>query len=208
LNLESSSLHALIDAVLNGNKDAYARIVGAHQDMLMAYAAFRIPDGDLVDEVVHQTFIRAYEQLELFQRDKDFGQWLRTICKYMIMAELKKFTADTYNKRNYGEHIRSLLAQNAMEEEDTDDGDTARMLGECMKSLPERSRMMLDLRYGEKLPASEISSRFEQSVGWVATTLFRVRGELRRCIEQRMKATRILQLRSSKTAILPVSQRE
>lgn len=190
-SLDPAALHALIDAVLGGNKEAYAGIVGAYQDMLLSYAAFRMPDSDLVDEVVHETFIRAYEQLEDFQRDKDFGHWLRVICKYMMMAEFKRFSSENHNKRNYGDHIRVLLSQNAVEEQDVDEGDTYSLLSSCLQSLPEKSRSMLEMKYQKKLPASAISTHFGQSVGWVATTLFRVRSELRRCVEQRMKATRI-----------------
>ncbi len=138
------NLSAAIDRVLGGDKDAYAEIVADHQDMLLSFAAFRVPDGDLADEVVHQTFIRAYEQLEQFQRAKDFGQWLRTICKYMIMAELKKCSSDSYNRKNYGEHIRGVLAQSAVEcFDEKDESDTASILGACMKNLPERSQSIL-----------------------------------------------------------------
>lgn len=190
---DPDSLHAAIDRVLSGDKDAYALIVSDYQDMLLAFAAFRVPDGDLADEVVHQTFIRAYEQLDQFQRAKDFGQWLRTICKYMIMAELKKFSSDANNRRNYGEHIRGVLAQSAVESFDYEgeDSNTESLLDACMKSLPERSKTILHMKYEQKLPASEISAKFGQSEGWVATTLFRLRSELKRCIEQRTKAANV-----------------
>ncbi len=192
MNSEADALNAAIKRVLAGEKDAYAEIVGMHQDMLLAFAAFRVADGDTADEVVHQTFIRAYEQLDQFQRDKDFGLWLRTICKYMIMAELKKCTSDTTNRKNYGDHIRAVLAQASADAFDDDEvSDTAKILDACMRVLPERSRAILNMRYQEKLPASEIGARFGQGEGWVATTLFRLRGELKRCIEQRMKATNV-----------------
>ena len=83
------NLQATLRRVLAGDREAYSAIVSAHQDMLVAYAAFRLPDAALVDEVVQQTFIRAYEQLAEFQVDKDFGVWLRAICRFMILAELK-----------------------------------------------------------------------------------------------------------------------
>ena len=186
---EPETLNQAIERVLSGDKEAYAEIVAAHQDMLLAFAAFRVADGDMADEVVHQTFIRAYEQLDRFQREKDFGQWLRTICKYMIMAELKKCSSDSYNRRNYGDHIRAVLAQTSEDCVENEGGsDTAKLLDACMKNLPERSQAILQMRYEQKLPASEISAEFGQSEGWVATTLFRLRSELKRCIEQRMKA--------------------
>ncbi len=186
---EIETLNQAIERVLSGDKEAFAEIVAAHQDMLLAFAAFRVADGDMADEVVHQTFIRAYEQLDRFQREKDFGQWLRTICKYMIMAELKKCSSDSYNRRNYGDHIRAVLAQTSEDCVENEGGsDTAKLLDACMKNLPERSQAILQMRYEQKLPASEISAEFGQSEGWVATTLFRLRSELKRCIEQRMKA--------------------
>jgi len=122
--------------VLSGDRDAYSEIVAEHQDMLLAYAAFRLPDAALVDEVVQQTFIRAFEQLRDFQTDKDFGVWLRSICRFMILAELKRATRDRQNKDNYQELMK----------------------------------------------VDEIASRLGQSATWVATTLFRVRETLRKCI--------------------------
>src|ERR1051326_9389249 len=66
-------LELSIKKVLSGDRDAYAAIVAEYQEMLLAYAAFRVPDRALVDEVVQQTFIRAYEQLADYKSDKDFG---------------------------------------------------------------------------------------------------------------------------------------
>jgi DNA-directed RNA polymerase specialized sigma24 family protein len=80
----------LIQQILAGDRDAYAELVDEHQSMLLAYAAYRVPDRDLAEEVTQQTFIRAYEQLADFRTDQDFGVWLRVICRYMILAELKK----------------------------------------------------------------------------------------------------------------------
>lgn len=73
-------LHETVRRVLAGEKEQYAAIVAKYQDMLLAYAAFRVPDGDLASEVVQQSFIRAYEQLGSFDPAKDFGACLRTIC--------------------------------------------------------------------------------------------------------------------------------
>ncbi|HLY73106.1 MAG TPA: sigma factor, partial [Planctomycetota bacterium] len=108
-------LEAILQRVLSGDRDAYSGIVAQYQEMLLAYAAFRVPDAGLVDEVVQQTFIRAFEQLRDFQVDKDFGVWLRSICRFMILAELKRASRDRTNKDNYQEHLRSELLGEALE---------------------------------------------------------------------------------------------
>ena len=169
--------------VLGGDRDAYSEIVAAHQDMLLAYAAFRVPDAALVDEVVQQTFIRAYEQLRDFQTDKDFGVWLRSICRFMILAELKRATRDRQNRDNYQEHLKVRLLGEALERgESMADEDVLRRLKSCLGRLQHTARSLVTLRYQELLKVDEIAARLGQSATWVATTLFRVRETLRKCI--------------------------
>jgi RNA polymerase sigma-70 factor len=180
-----ADFESILKRVLAGDRDAYGEIVAEHQDMLLAYAAFRLPDPALVDEVVQQTFIRAYEQLADFQAGKDFGVWLRTICRFMILAELKRATRDRQNRSGYTEELRDRLLGDALERADAGpDEDVLRRLKQCMGSLQETSRDLVRYRYEQVLKVEEIARKMDQSVAWVATTLFRVRAILRRCMGQ------------------------
>ena len=184
--------------VLSGDRDAYSEIVAEYQDMLLAYAAFRIPDAALVDEVVQQTFIRAYEQLRDFQTDKDFGVWLRSICRFMILAELKRASRDRQNKDNYQGHLKVRLLGEALERgESGADEDVLRRLKGCMGRLQQTARSLVTLRYQELLKVEEIAGRLGQSATWVATTLFRVRETLRKCIGEGSGLPSVAQPRSA-----------
>ena len=184
--------------VLSGDRDAYSEIVAEYQGMLLAYAAFRVPDAALVDEVVQQTFIRAYEQLKDFQTDKDFGIWLRSICRFMILAELKRATRDRQNKDNYQDHLKVRLLGEALERgESGADEDVLRRLKGCMGRLQQTARSLVTLRYQELLKVEEIATRLGQSATWVATTLFRVRETLRKCIGEGTGLPPVAQPRSA-----------
>ena len=175
--------------VLSGDRDAYSGLVADYQDMLLAYAAFRLPDAALVDEVVQQTFIRAYEQLKDFQTDKDFGVWLRSICRFMILAELKRSSRDRQNKENYQEHLKvTLLGEALARGESQADEDVLRRLHGCLSKLQQTARSLVTLRYQELMKVEEIAARLGQSATWVATTLFRVRESLRKCIGEGVNA--------------------
>lgn len=179
------SLRETIRKVLGGDREAYSEIVREHQDMLLAYAAFRVPDAALVDEVVQQTFIRAYEQLSDFQLDKDFGVWLRSICRYMILAELKRAARERENRVSYRERLELQLLSAALDRgEPGPDADLLARLKTCLEKLQDTSRALLRYRYEHLLRLHEIAGRVNQSAAWVATTLFRVRDALRKCIEQ------------------------
>jgi RNA polymerase sigma-70 factor (ECF subfamily) len=175
--------------VLAGDRNAYSGIVAEFQDMLLAYAAFRVPDAALADEVVQQTFIRAFEQLRDFQTDRDFGVWLRSICRFMILAELKRASRDRANRDNYQEHLRAELVGQALARGSSDIDDDLRLrLQGCLGQLQQTARSLVALRYQERLKVGEIAGRMGQSATWVATTLFRVREILRRCIGDGVKA--------------------
>jgi RNA polymerase sigma-70 factor (ECF subfamily) len=179
------SLSEAVRRVLAGDRDAYADIVREHQDMLLAYAAYRVPDGALVDEVVQQTFIRAYEQLGDYDPGKDFGNWLRAICRFMILAELKRATRDRANRLHYREVLRQQALDAALAAQlSAPDVDVGVRLRGCLGRLQDRSRALVHYRYEEGLKVEEIARRVGESASWVATTLFRVRDALRKCLEQ------------------------
>jgi RNA polymerase sigma-70 factor (ECF subfamily) len=178
-------LEEVLRRVRAGDREAYSEIVRAYQDMLLAYAAFRVPDPALVDEVVQQTFIRAYERLDEYRSGKDFGVWLRAICRFMILAELKRACRERENRREYRERLKLRLLEEALRRVDGGaEGDLRERLERCLDRLQETSRALLRYRYEQLLKIEEIARRLGQSAAWVATTLFRIREALRECLEQ------------------------
>jgi len=180
--MTKDALLALIRRIHDGERDAYAGIVTAHQGMLLAYAGFRLPDRDLADEVVQQTFIRAYEQIRDFRPDGDFGTWLRTICKFLILAELKRRSRE---QRNLG-NARDVLRQTLFEEGLRGDGeeDPLQRLQGCLDRLATPQRDLLAHRYRDGESVNELALRYKRKVTWVTTVLFRLRGLLRTCMER------------------------
>ncbi len=178
----SLDLHGAIRRVLEGDRDAYAAIVESHQDMLLAFAGYRLPDRDLADEAVQQTFIRAYEQLRDFRPDGDFGTWLRTICRFVILAEVKRRQRQQHNLESARSRLQRVLIDEAFRREGQDE--PLRRLAECMKRLPQDQRTLLDRRYRENASVNELALRYGRTVTWVTTVLFRVRGLLRKCMER------------------------
>jgi RNA polymerase sigma-70 factor (ECF subfamily) len=182
MNSESTTRQT-IERVLAGDRNAYADLIDQHFDMLTAFAAYRLPSRELVDEVVQQTLIRAFEQLAEFEPGGDFGVWLRVICKYMIMAELKRQVQANRNSEKHRDRIRARLAQAAIDTEDRVDDDVRTRLDRCLEHLDAESRRLLEARYQRAVPVLQIAEQFERTESWVKTNLFRVRQALRLCME-------------------------
>lgn len=178
----------LISQVLAGDREAYAAVVEAHQDMLVTYASFLVPDRDLAAELAHQTFIRAWERLATFDQQRDFAIWLRAICRSLAQGELTRRRRERHNLGNAREYLRQqvLIAAGDGLAGQTE-GDRLAALRRCLQDLDGLPRDLFEARYRDDHPVAEVARRLDRSVTWVTTTLSRLRLRLRDCVEQRLR---------------------
>jgi RNA polymerase sigma-70 factor (ECF subfamily) len=178
-------LSGLIDRILAGDRDAYEHIVNHYQEMLMAYTAFRVSDRSMVEEIVQQTFIKAFYQLANFRKGKDFGVWLRAIAHYVILGELKALERRQKNLRTYRDRLNHAVISGILEMSPEGPGsDVLARLAYCVAKLTEASRRLIDMKYTDGMSAKKMAEMLQRSRAWVATTLFRIRQEIRACIDR------------------------
>lgn len=175
----------LIARVLAGDREAYAAVVEAQQDMLVAYASYLAPDRETAEELAHRTFIRAWEQLADFDQERDLGIWLRAICRSLAQGELTRRRRERRNLGNAREFLRQQVL--AAEMPPAADGDRLEALRRCLEGLDGLPRQLLEARYRDDCAVAEAATRLDRSVTWVTTTLSRLRGRLRDCVEQRLR---------------------
>jgi RNA polymerase sigma-70 factor, ECF subfamily len=72
--------HSAIQAVLAGDKEAYAGLVVRHSGRLFR-VAFRITGNEAdAEDVVQEALLRGYQKLESFESRSDFGTWIYRIA--------------------------------------------------------------------------------------------------------------------------------
>lgn len=142
-----------------------------------------------VDDVAQEAFIVAYNRLDEFDQERDFGPWLRGIARNLVINERRK---SARRKRILSDNLTDVLlsSSSASDEEDRDLGDTAlakvTALRDCIGTLPEKSLGLLRSRYEEDLSAQDIAEEFHMKPPAVRKALERVRVALRKCMEERM----------------------
>ncbi len=70
----------LIDRCLNGETACFATLVRRYEPMVRTMIARLLPDSEDVDELAHETFLRAWEKLDRFERRCKFSTWLGQIA--------------------------------------------------------------------------------------------------------------------------------
>ena len=78
-----------IRRVLNGDVEAFAVVVNAHQRLIAADLARRLPAQD-VQEVAQDAFIRAFRSLPSYRREAPFRIWILRIARHAAMDFWRK----------------------------------------------------------------------------------------------------------------------
>lgn len=176
---------ALVVAAQGGDGEAFAELVVLHQARLRALVALSLPGRDEAHDLVQEAFIDAWKGLGSFDPTREFGPWLRTICR----NRLRQFLRDRLPRRRRELALvdEALAAGPPLEE---DEGE-ARLgaLRACLAALPEEHRRVLSLRFVEELAVQDIAAALAKSPNAVSMVILRLKAALARCIAQRLEPT-------------------
>lgn len=150
--------HSATDAELiarwqSGDQRAAASLVERHSGPLARFAA-SLGERDEVDELVQDTFVRAFQSLESFRADSSLRTWLFTILKRLMLdrrrAERRRRDTAELDERDAVTEYDAL---------DTLVGDEmARRVQDAVNGLTPLQREVFSLRVNEGLAYAEIAT--------------------------------------------------
>jgi RNA polymerase sigma-70 factor (ECF subfamily) len=163
-----------------GETDAFSELVSRYQEKLMRYGRKFLSEPEDAQDVVQETFIKAYENMQSFDASRRFSPWLYRIAHNEFVNALKKRasrpTIFTIDFDTLFPHLR------AEERSDSDalERDTRRMLDEHLSKLDPKYREPLILYYLEGMEYREISDILMIPVSTVGVRLARARAALKK----------------------------
>jgi RNA polymerase sigma-70 factor (ECF subfamily) len=174
---------ALILMVQRGDLQAFEPLVDQHLPHVRAFIALRTPAAHLVDELAHETFVYAFRNIHEFVAGSSFANWLRSIAWNLLRAEILRFSREQANHVRYAQARRVDLVHSNT---DLSGSREAEFLEQCVDQLPGTVRELLTLKYHGEHSSQEIAQRLKRSTAWVWTMLFRLRQQLKQCIESKL----------------------
>ncbi|MBX3172797.1 MAG: RNA polymerase sigma factor [Gemmatimonadaceae bacterium] len=149
--------HEATDAELiarwqSGDQRAAAVLVERHATPLARFAA-SLGVRDEVDELVQDTFVRAFQSLDSFRADSSLRTWLFTICKRLMLdrrrAERRRRDVVEVDERDAATEYDALDALVGDE--------MARRVQDAVNALTPLQREVFGLRVNEGLAYAEIA---------------------------------------------------
>jgi len=142
--------------------DAFSLIVRKYQERLYWHIRKIVISHDDTDDVLQNTFIKAFEALDRFREDASLFTWLYRIATNESLSHLKKKKKG--HSISFGENLNNL--ENKLESDAYCSGDEIQMkLQKAIIRLPEKQRIVFNMKYFDELKYEEISEILKTSVG-------------------------------------------
>ena len=174
---------ALARAAQANDHEAFAALLDAHLPHVRTFLALKAPVPQLVDELAHDTFVFAFRHLEEFQPGTSFRAWVRAIAWNLLRAEVQRYARE---QRNLDRLAAWQLAEWEITSSETASSAEAEHLHDCLAQLDDPLRELITLKYQDDHSTETIAARLKRSLVWVRVSLFRVRQQLRECIEAKL----------------------
>jgi len=178
----------IIQEIRNGQPRRFAVLVDRHRDRALTLAFRMVGSREVAEELVQDSFVRAYRSLDDFRGDARFATWFHRIVYNVCMTNVmrKREREVLMGPDAEGDLSGDLAAP--VEETDQlkllEDAELQDLLGRAIGRLPEKQRTAVTLFYVQDLTYEEIAGVMGQPIGSVKTHLFRGREALRRSVSR------------------------
>lgn len=170
---------ALVTAVLKKDRKATAEFVETYTDAVYSFVRRRLsPRFDLVDDMVQEVFIAAWESLNNFRGVSPLRAWLLGIARHKVEDHYRRLLQSALALEP-GE-MEGLEAPACDMEMIADRDHTERRAREVLETLPAPYSLVLKWRYWEKHSARQMAEATGRSEKAIERLLARAREHFRR----------------------------
>lgn len=173
----------LIERSLAGDNRAFEVLFDRYKDNIRELIRKRSRGGSDINDLLQETFIKAYLNLGKYDKSYTFGQWLYAIARNTFID----FTRRQETKNNLlsiDENIGHELSRNSPEDI-VIDKEKSEEIGRDIARLAPQYRRIIELRYYRELSYEEIAIELGIPLGTVKTNLYRAKEKLIKIIRDR-----------------------
>ncbi len=175
----------VVSRARTGDPDAFRLLVERHSQPIFRVAYRMTGNEHDADDVVQETFLRAYRQLDRFEERANFGTWVHRIA---INCALDLLRARGRMDRYYGGDPEDAEMNGMIRSEPEQDrllisAELREQVAAAMERLSGNERTAFVLRHFEGMPVEEIGKTLGIQVNAAKHTIFRAVRKLRQSLE-------------------------
>lgn len=174
---------AVIQAVLDGDINAYELLVKEYEKNVYNLALRMVGNSEDAADMSQEAFIKAYNSLTSFRGDSKFSVWLyrivSNVCLDYLRSRGRRQTVSLSAENDDGEDVEIDIADETQSPERLLDKRLTRdAVRRGLAALPPEHRQILLLREIQGLSYDEIADALGIEAGTVKSRIFRARKKL------------------------------
>ena len=181
-NASSSSIEddKLVSSALSGNESAYKKLVDKYDRPIYFHIKKMIREQELVEDLVQEVFMKAFNNLKTYSNEYAFSTWLYRIATnhtidYLRKKKLKTLSINDPYKTKDGEVEVQLPDETYATDKKIIKQERKVIVHDAINNLPEKYRLVIQMRHMEELSYDEISEKLDLPLGTVKAHIFRAR---------------------------------
>lgn len=178
----------IIDKVLEGDVEAFSKIIEKYQNMTYRYVYSRFNNYDEAMDITQDIFIMAFEALKTFRKESKFSTWLYSImvnyCKN-YRKKISRYNTLPITGGKDEEYELQISDGHAGPEENVVAKDSLRIVKEEIFNLPDDYKEVVILRDIDGLSYNEIADKIGIKLSNVKVRIHRGRELLKNKLVER-----------------------
>jgi RNA polymerase sigma factor (sigma-70 family) len=169
----------IIRSVLSGDSSQFALLWQKYNKQIFANVLKLVRSIDDADDIVQDTFLKAFNALHSYNQTFPFPAWLykiasNTCIDYFRRKRIRPISIENINRE--GGDIYDIIPDKSIPiDVNIINNETKEQLLKAVEQLPSRYKQCIQLRHFEELSYEEISIKMNLPLGTVKITLFRAR---------------------------------
>ncbi len=184
---------ALVERARGGDEAAFEQLIRQYDRQIFRIARHFTQNKEDAEDIVQDTFLKAYQKLHQFQGNSKFYTWLVRIAVNESLKRLRKrrnsktVSMDEDVQTEDGSVPRDFADWTPDPEQEYGQGELGEILRKTIAGLPPGFRSVFTLRDVENFSTEETAQALGLSVPAVKSRLLRARLQLRERLSKYMK---------------------
>lgn len=140
-------------------------MMDTYQSRLYWHIRRLVVQHDVAQDILQDTFIKAYHYFHQFKRESQLYTWLYRIATNETLQHLNKANKMKMSDQDAEYHLQNLVDNNM----ENDAEEIQILLQKAIHSLPEKQKLVFTMRYYDELPYEEMSQILDMSIGTLKT---------------------------------------
>jgi RNA polymerase sigma factor (sigma-70 family) len=142
-------------------RDAFPFLVKQYHQRVYSLVRKMVINHDDADDLVQDVFVKVWNNLDNFKGDSILFTWIYRIATNESLQFLRRKRNQRWFKTDISEHLENILVSDKYI-----DGDEVQLkLQKAILRLPDKQRLVFNLKYFEDITYEEMAEITESSVG-------------------------------------------